>query len=165
MARPRSPPCESNGSAEWGADKGDSNSRPPHTLHMKVLTCPLSQIFAVRTVCGFVRTFTPAFCGCWAWPASAGAQRRRDSEENFPISCAKLVGQRRKRVRRKFCDFGGEVVDFEANRRRRVSRYRQPPRPVYRYRQPPRPVYRYRQPRSPRLPLPYTACAGPTPCV
>ena len=35
------------------------------------------------------RTFTPATRSCWAWPASAGAQRRRESEENFTIYCAK----------------------------------------------------------------------------
>ena len=35
------------------------------------------------------QTFTPAIRSCWTWPASAGAQRRSESEENFAISCAK----------------------------------------------------------------------------
>ena len=87
MARLRSPLCESNGIAAcgiWRADKRDSNPGPPGE---KVLNeVPLFRTFRPYTL--WRRTSTPTIRSSCAWPASAGAQRRRESEEKFTISCA-----------------------------------------------------------------------------
>ena len=114
MARLRSPLCESNGIAAcgiWRADKRDSNPGPPGE---KVLNeVPLFRTFRPYTL--WRRTSTPTIRSSCAWPASAGAQRRRESEEKFTISCAEWSdldtlaasagAQRRKRVRIKICRF------------------------------------------------------------
>ena len=110
----------------------------------------------------WIRNFTPALPSSWTWPASAGAQRRRESEENFAISCSKFeFGHLRRAQARSaeseseenFAVFQPQMVGFEHS----LGFAGSTPTPGPRRR-----FYPYPWPSAPLLLSTPTTCRGPT---